>query len=180
MTYYGRHAFDESDDKRLKELVLKYGEGQWSKVADLMQTFSARQCRERYQIYLKKECKNDPWSLEEDQLLIELHSKMGSRWSSIAEHFDGRHSNAVKNRWYRHLKMKPGRRGKGRKKSVHKKSVKRNTVVKTSPISQGVKIELRPPPAAAKFPAIESDFMASVFAPSTPDDPFLLLDPFNF
>jgi hypothetical protein len=41
--------------------------------------------------------------MEDHQLLAEI-SQLGSKWTLIAERFNGRSSNDVKNRWYTHLK----------------------------------------------------------------------------
>ena len=96
--------FTPRDDARLKELVSKLGENKWDEVSEQIHKFSPRQCKERYTVYLKGNYRNDPWTPEEDKLLIELHKKLGSKWFVICNYFEGRHSNSVKNRWHRYLR----------------------------------------------------------------------------
>ena len=96
--------FTPRDDARLKELVARLGENKWDEVSEQIHKFSPRQCKERYTVYLKGTYRNDPWTPEEDKLLIELHKKLGSKWFVICNYFEGRHSNSVKNRWHRYLR----------------------------------------------------------------------------
>ena len=115
-----RKLFSPKDDEILKAAVEQVGEN-WEEVANIVTKFNARQCKERYTVYLKKSYRTDPWTKEEDQLLLELYEKMGPRWCQISEFFDGRHSNSVKNRWHRYLsKTAPRRAGRkaGRQKSA--------------------------------------------------------------
>lgn len=78
----------------------------WNQIAaDLGKGKSSKQIRERYQHYLAPGLSNDPWTLEEDQLILELFEQYGSNWSLISSKFDGRRSNnSVKNRYYNHLR----------------------------------------------------------------------------
>jgi hypothetical protein len=47
-----------------------------------------------------------PWTDEEDQILISMFEKLGSKWVKIAEFLPGRSDNAIKNRWNSTLKKK--------------------------------------------------------------------------
>lgn len=108
-----RKKFSSEDDAKLKALVAQYGEDDWAKISDLMKSFSPRQCKERYNIYLRKAYRTDPWTDEEDALLVELYSRLGPKWCEISEFLQGRHSNSVKNRWYRYLQY-----GEAKKQSM--------------------------------------------------------------
>lgn len=50
--------------------------------------------------------KHGLWSPEEDQLLLDLQSKIGGRWSVIAREIEGRTENSVKSRFHSLQKMK--------------------------------------------------------------------------
>ena len=94
-----RHKFTPEEDQKLKQLVAELGENEWSEVANRLGTRSPRQCRERFRNYLAPNLKNDPWTEEEDRLLIEKHKEFGTKWSVIAAYFPDRSDVNIKNHW---------------------------------------------------------------------------------
>ena len=113
MAQITRKLFHQEDDEKLKSVVQELGEDNWNEVSERMKIFTPRQCKERYTIYLKHEYRTDPWTDEEDALLIELYDRIGPKWREISEFFNERHVNSVKNRWYRYIQN-------GSKKSIEK------------------------------------------------------------
>ncbi|CAK9169543.1 unnamed protein product [Ilex paraguariensis] len=45
-------------------------------------------------------------TLQEERLVLELHSKWGNRWSRIAQKLPGRTDNEIKNYWRTHMRKK--------------------------------------------------------------------------
>ena len=94
-----RHKFTPEEDQKLKEIVAELGENDWTEVSNRLGTRSPRQCRERFRNYLAPNIKNEPWTEEEDQLLIEKHKEFGTKWSVIAAYFPNRSDVNIKNHW---------------------------------------------------------------------------------
>ena len=58
---------------------------------------SSKQCRERWFHQLDPSLKKERWTMEENIKLFDLHEKMGSKWKDIANEFQGRTDNTIKN-----------------------------------------------------------------------------------
>ncbi|KAK8636155.1 hypothetical protein V6N13_004863 [Hibiscus sabdariffa] len=101
----------EEDEKLLRHIT-KYGHGCWSSVpkqAGLQRC--GKSCRLRWINYLRPDLKRGTFSLEEENLIIELHAVLGNRWSQIAAQLPGRTDNEIKNLWNSSLKKKLRQRG---------------------------------------------------------------------
>lgn len=98
-----RFPFSNKEDKRLIELVNIYGEDDmsvWELIAKKMEGRNARQCRERYKLFLNDGIKkNVKWTKEEDDILLSKYEIYGPHWKIMEEFFIGRTSYSIKNRY---------------------------------------------------------------------------------
>jgi hypothetical protein len=85
------------EDKKLVELVGRYGSSDWLAVAREMQTLNARQCRQRWNDYVNPNLQTCPWTTEEDDLLEKMFAELGPKWKALASFFPNRSKNSVKN-----------------------------------------------------------------------------------
>ncbi|OVA13504.1 SANT/Myb domain [Macleaya cordata] len=101
----------EEDEKLLRHIT-RYGHGCWSSVpkqAGLQRC--GKSCRLRWINYLRPDLKRGTFSQQEENLIIELHSVLGNRWSQIAAQLPGRTDNEIKNLWNSCIKKKLRQRG---------------------------------------------------------------------
>ena len=92
-----RHPFTPDEDKKLRELVNRFGEKNWSIISGLMMNRSVRQCRDRWTNSLCANIVKGEWTAEEDSLLLQLFKEYGSRWKSMEKFFPGRAQYDIRN-----------------------------------------------------------------------------------
>ncbi|BAT90208.1 hypothetical protein LR48_Vigan08g122700 [Vigna angularis] len=100
------------EDLKLIKYIQTHGPGNWRslpKSAGLQRC--GKSCRLRWTNYLRPDIKRGRFSLEEEDTIIQLHSIMGNKWSSIAARLPGRTDNEIKNYWNTHIRKRLLRMG---------------------------------------------------------------------
>ncbi|KAK3147126.1 hypothetical protein QOZ80_3BG0278400 [Eleusine coracana subsp. coracana] len=102
-----RGLWSPEEDEKLMNHIAKYGHGCWSSVPKLAGLERCgKSCRLRWINYLRPDLKRGTFSQEEEDLIIQLHSMLGNKWSQIAAQLPGRTDNEVKNFWNSYIKKK--------------------------------------------------------------------------
>ncbi|KAG9458744.1 hypothetical protein H6P81_003252 [Aristolochia fimbriata] len=95
------------EDKKLINFILTNGQCCWRAVPKLAGLLRCgKSCRLRWTNYLRPDLKRGLLSESEEKLVIDLHARLGNRWSKIAAHLPGRTDNEIKNHWNTHIKKK--------------------------------------------------------------------------
>ncbi|XP_071428944.1 myb-related protein B isoform X1 [Pithys albifrons albifrons] len=94
----------QEEDEQLKMLVNHYGQNDWKFLASHFPNRSDQQCQYRWLRVLNPDLVKGPWTKEEDQKVIELVKKYGTKqWTLIAKHLKGRLGKQCRERWHNHL-----------------------------------------------------------------------------
>jgi hypothetical protein len=97
----------EADDKLLILLVSECGNN-WPLIASKMEGRTSKQVKERWSNQLDPTISTDPWTAEDDQLLVELIRDLGHSWCEISRRMKGRTESMVKNRFHANLRKRFG------------------------------------------------------------------------
>jgi myb proto-oncogene protein len=68
------------EDETIMKLIKKYGKN-WKLLSEMLGSKNGKQIRERFINKLDPQIKREDWSDDEDRKILELYSKIGSKWS---------------------------------------------------------------------------------------------------
>ncbi|XP_074303825.1 transcription factor MYB3R-5-like [Silene latifolia] len=97
-------GWTEEEDNHLTTVVKKFNAKNWRQIAEHFPGRTDVQCLHRWQKVVNPELIKGPWTKEEDDCIIKLVQKHGSkRWSIIAKSLPGRIGKQCRERWHNHL-----------------------------------------------------------------------------
>uniref|UniRef100_A0A7S0ZJ88 Uncharacterized protein n=1 Tax=Timspurckia oligopyrenoides TaxID=708627 RepID=A0A7S0ZJ88_9RHOD len=92
----------KEEDALLEQLLKRYGEGEWWRIAEGLKGRTPSQVRTRYRYFLLEKTARRTFSEDEDRFILSEFSQHGNKWGLIASNMDRRTANSVNNR-YRYL-----------------------------------------------------------------------------
>jgi hypothetical protein len=95
-----RHLkWTKDEDSMLEHLVALEGTRDWATISEQMTGRNPRQCKERWENYLRRDLRHTDWTSEEDRLLFRKYEEFGPKWVHIARFFPNRTDSMVKTRF---------------------------------------------------------------------------------
>lgn len=99
-----KKTYTEEEEELLVRLVTQFGEGNWAAIAAHMPGKNRKQLRERYMYFLKRGQRDEKFTEEEDNYIMETIRREGRMWSKMASALPGKNSLMIKNRYYSKLR----------------------------------------------------------------------------
>lgn len=96
--------WDKVEDDKLIELVANDGKS-WEEIAQRIEGRNARQCKERWELYLAPVIDRAPWTKKEDQCLLSMIGRLGPKWALVAKYLPTRSASQVRVRYLQLLRQ---------------------------------------------------------------------------
>ena len=93
-----REPFSGEDDIKLVMLVRIYGTNNWKRIANEFKNRNPRQCKDRWEYFICPSMNKNPWTKEEEDILVQKYQEYGSRWKVIAKFLPNRTHINVRNK----------------------------------------------------------------------------------
>lgn len=93
-------AWTKEEDERILQWVKENGTGKWKELSLSIPGRIGKQLRERWYNHLDPTLKKGGFTEAEDEMIIDMHQRVGSAWQRISEVLPGRSANSVKNRYH--------------------------------------------------------------------------------
>ena len=100
-----RRKWTPAEDEILFNVCLNNPKMKWKEIAKRVPNRNPKQCRDRWDQYLRPDIIHEPWSEEEDKILLQKVEEMQHQWELISKLIKGRTGVQCKNR-YNLLKRK--------------------------------------------------------------------------
>lgn len=92
-----RGPWTAEEDNKLVSFILTHGRCCWRAVPKLAGLLRCgKSCRLRWTNYLRPDLKRGLLTAADEKLVVDLHAKLGNRWSKIAAKLPGRTDNEIK------------------------------------------------------------------------------------
>lgn len=97
--------WSKDEDRKINEFIKAYGR-KWDELAKILGSRTPKQIKERFLNKLDENLVRSKFASEEDERIISLYLKYGSKWSFISRFFSGRTPDMIKSRFYSSLQKR--------------------------------------------------------------------------
>ncbi|CAK58347.1 unnamed protein product (macronuclear) [Paramecium tetraurelia] len=103
--YNVQKPWTSKEDQLLLRLVQVHNKN-WVQIAKCIPNRTSKQVRERFVNKLNPEINKEPFTKEEDMIIVEGYKNYGSKWCKISKLLQGRPENIIKNRYYSYIRKR--------------------------------------------------------------------------